>query len=179
MDRTASEINAPLITAIDAEDIFSATSAKVENATLECQQFFTNIALCYQCERVSAPIEFWTSTASTLLGHIIGNWIILTQSESTSKHLNQFCIWERLFEANDIVAFYHTEVQLRCWSITMRFKFWIVNLSNFGGRRQQSKQILQKNNSFFLFDHIAVLFTCYVLQRVYFLPSNSEFDLNG
>lgn len=25
----------------------------LENATLECQQFLANIALCYQCERVS------------------------------------------------------------------------------------------------------------------------------
>ena len=57
MDRTASEIKkltaTTLITAIDAGDISSATSAKLENATLECQQFLATIALCYQCERVS------------------------------------------------------------------------------------------------------------------------------
>ena len=58
MDRTASEIKkltatTLITTAMDAGDISSATSAKLENATLECQQFLATIALCYQCERVS------------------------------------------------------------------------------------------------------------------------------
>jgi len=54
-------------------------------------------------------------------------------------------------------------------------------LSYFGGWCQQSKQILQKNNSFFLFDHIAVLQVSLVkfFRGYIFLPSNSEFDLNG
>jgi len=72
--------------------------------------------------------------------------------------------WERLFEPDDSIdAFYQTEVctSAACYSAMLKYYYEIhashFQPSNFGGWRQQSKKILQKNNSFFLFDHIAVL----------------------
>merc|ERR1712071_487150 len=64
--------------------------------------------------------------------------------------------WERLFEPDDSFdAFYQTEVctSAACYSAMLKYYYEIYashfQPSNFGGWRQQSKKILQKNNSFF------------------------------
>jgi len=105
----------------------------------------------------------------------------IRSAESTSKHLNQFCIWERLFKPNDIDAFYHTEVQLRCWIITMRFKCWIFNIKFWRSASTIQANTPKEQLFLFLFDHIAVLQVSLVkfFRGYIFLPSNSEFDLNG
>lgn len=52
-------------------------------------------------------------------------------------------------------------------------------LLNFGGRRQQSKQILQKNNSLFFYLIILRCFRFHLLSSSEAIFSNSEFDFNG
>ena len=116
-----------LITAIDADQIFSATSAKYWECNTRMSAVFghhcslLSVRTC-QCSNRVLNINCY---------NVVGTYYLklndLDQSESQSKDLNLFCIWERLFRPNDIDAFYHTEVKLRCWIITMRFKCWIFN----------------------------------------------------
>ena len=69
--------------------ISSLQISKTQNATLKYQQFLASL-LSVMCERVSAPTQFWTSTASTVLLLLLGlepSWLI----RINIKHLNLFC----------------------------------------------------------------------------------------
>ena len=117
---------------------------------------------CHQCSLLCDNVSLFQLSfdhqlfQSIVLGHIIiiEAWVTLTNQNLNIKTSKPILLCERLFEPDDFDAFYHFEVLLAVYYSAMLKYYYEICVShfqplNFGRRRQQSKQILQKNNSFF------------------------------
>ena len=139
--------------------ISSLQISKTQNATLKCQQFLDSL-LSVMCERVSAPTQSWTSTASTVLLLLLGlesSWPIRINIKTSEPilyrdHLSPMILMPSIKPKysgcmfNTAMLKYYYEI----WVSHFPLKIWRL--------ASTIQANTPKEQLFFLFlDHIAVL----------------------